>query len=113
MPSSVEGCSGSSPTEGIDMAILVTGGAGYIGSHTVHELADAGERVVVVDNLSTGSAAAIADRAELLVGDAGDRKFVESIIQKHNVDSIIHFAGSIVVPESVKYPLRYYQNNTV
>jgi len=95
------------------MSILVTGGAGYIGSHMVHELADAGERVVVLDNLSTGFDWAIPKGVPLIVGDSGDQKLVGQIIREHKVDSIIHFAGSLVVPDSVKDPLGYYKNNTV
>jgi UDP-glucose 4-epimerase len=95
------------------MAILVTGGAGYIGSHMVHELADAGERVVVLDNLSTGFDWAVVKGVPLIVGDTGDQNLVAQIIREHNVDSIIHFAASLVVPDSVKDPLGYYKNNTV
>ncbi len=95
------------------MAVLVTGGAGYIGSHMVLALADAGERVVVLDNLSTGFRWAVDPRAELVVGDVGDQNLVRAIVRKHGVDAIIHFAGSIVVPDSVADPLGYYNNNTV
>ena len=95
------------------MTILVTGGAGYIGSHMVHELIDAGERVVVVDNLSTGFRWAVPTAAELVVGDVGDDELVRSVLKRHGIDAIIHFAGSIVVPESVTDPLGYYLNNTV
>ena len=95
------------------MSVLVTGGAGYIGSHMVLELVDAGERVVVVDNLSTGFKWAVAPQAELVVGDVGDDDLVRAVIRRHNVSAIIHFAGSIVVPESVSDPLGYYLNNTV
>ena len=94
------------------MTVLVTGGAGYIGSHTVHELADAGERLVVIDNLSTGRANAMGNRAELIIGDIGDLECVTSALAKHSVEAIIHFAGSIIVPESVADPLGYYKNNT-
>ncbi|KQZ15622.1 MULTISPECIES: UDP-glucose 4-epimerase GalE [unclassified Mesorhizobium] len=94
------------------MAVLVTGGAGYIGSHMVWELLDAGERVVVLDRLSTGFEWAVAPEAKLIVGDVADRELVASAIREHGVDSIIHFAGSIVVPESVADPLGYYENNT-
>lgn len=95
------------------MTILVTGGAGYIGSHMVLELLDAGHRVVVLDNLSTGFRWAVPPAATLVVGDAGDQDLVRAVVRKHGVSAIIHFAGSIVVPESVADPLGYYQNNTV
>ena len=95
------------------MTVLVTGGAGYIGSHMVLELLDAGESVVVLDNLSTGFRWAVPANATLVVGDVGDQDLVRSIVRKHGVESIIHFAGSIVVPESVADPLGYYHNNTV
>ena len=94
------------------MTVLVTGGAGYIGSHMVWELLDAGEQVVVLDRLSTGFDWAIAPEASLVVGDVADRDLVARIIRDHGVDAIIHFAGSIVVPESVADPLAYYENNT-
>ena len=95
------------------MAVLVTGGAGYIGSHMVLALTDAGEDVVVLDNLTTGFAWAIAPQAKLVKGDIADEVLVAKIIAEHNVESIIHFAGSIVVPDSVSDPLGYYLNNTV
>jgi UDP-glucose 4-epimerase len=94
------------------MTILVTGGAGYIGSHMVHALADAGERVVVLDNLTTGFAWAVAKGAPLVVGDTGDQPLVARLIAEHGVTDIIHFAASIVVPDSVSDPLGYYRNNT-
>jgi UDP-glucose 4-epimerase len=94
------------------MTVLVTGGAGYIGSHMVWELLDAGESVVVLDRLSTGFEWAVAPEAKLVVGDVADRELVGSIIRDNDVDAIIHFAGSIVVPESVADPLGYYENNT-
>jgi UDP-glucose 4-epimerase len=94
------------------MAVLVTGGAGYIGSHTVHALADAGERVVVLDNLSTGFATALPAPLLPIVGDAGDQTLVAELIEVHKVEAIIHFAGSTIVPESMKNPLGYYGNNT-
>jgi UDP-glucose 4-epimerase len=94
------------------MTILVTGGAGYIGSHMVHALIDAGERVVVLDDLSTGFDWAVATAALLVTGDAGDQALVAKLIAEHDIDSIIHFAASIVVPESVADPLKYYRNNT-
>ena len=95
------------------MSILVTGGAGYIGSHMVHEVAESGERVVVLDNLSTGFDWAVPERVPFIVGDTGDQNLVGQILREHKVNSIIHFAGSLVVPESVKDPLSYYKNNTV
>jgi len=95
------------------MTILVTGGAGYIGSHMVHTLLDAGESVVVLDNLSTGFDWAVPKGVPLVVGETGDQALAASTIAEHRVDSIIHFAASIVVPESVADPLRYYRNNTV
>src|SRR5436305_13941238 len=95
------------------MTVLVTGGAGYIGSHMVHALVDAGEAVVVLDNLSTGFDWAVAKRAPLVVGETGDQELVAKLIAEHGVDAIIHFAASIVVPDSVADPLRYYRNNTV
>jgi len=95
------------------MTILVTGGAGYIGSHMVYALVDAGEPVVVLDNLSTGFDWAVAKQAQLVVGETGDQALVSSLIKQHNIEAIIHFAASIVVPESVAEPLRYYRNNTV
>jgi len=95
------------------MSVLVTGGAGYIGSHMVHALADAGERVVVLDNLSTGFEWSIPSDAPLIIGEVGDQDLVGSVIAEHAVTAIIHFAGSIVVPESVADPLGYYRNNTV
>lgn len=94
------------------MAVLVTGGAGYIGSHMVLRLADAGEAVVVLDNLSTGFDWTIDHRARLVEGNAGDIELVGKLITEHGITEIIHFAGSIVVPESVADPLKYYANNT-
>ena len=95
------------------MSVLVTGGAGYIGSHMVLELLDAGEQVVVVDNLTTGFRWAVDPRATLVVGDVADEDLVRTVIRTNKVSSIIHFAGSIVVPDSVADPLGYYHNNTV
>jgi UDP-glucose 4-epimerase len=95
------------------MSILVTGGAGYIGSHMVHELVEAGEKVVVLDNLATGFDWAVAEGVPLIIGDTGDQPLVASLIAEHGVDAIIHFAASTVVPESVAEPLAYYRNNTV
>jgi UDP-glucose 4-epimerase len=95
------------------MTILVTGGAGYIGSHMVHELTDEGEQVVVLDNLSTGFRSALPQTVPLSVGDVGDGNLVSALIRAHGIKSIIHFAASIVVPDSVRKPLDYYRNNTV
>ncbi|WP_172124252.1 MULTISPECIES: UDP-glucose 4-epimerase GalE [unclassified Devosia] len=94
------------------MAVLVTGGAGYIGSHMVLKLADAGEAVVVLDNLVTGFDWAIDGRASFVQGSASDQELVGRIIADHGITEIVHFAGSIVVPESVSNPLKYYANNT-
>ena len=94
------------------MAVLVTGGAGYIGSHTALALKEQGERVIILDNLSTGHEWAIPSGAHLVVGDIGDQKTVETLILTHGITAIIHFAGSIVVPESIEKPLEYYHNNT-
>jgi UDP-glucose 4-epimerase len=95
------------------MTVLVTGGAGYIGSQMVRELADAGEHVVVLDNLSTGHRWAVAEGVPLIVGETGDQPLVARLIREHSVEAIIHFAASIVVPDSVRDPLGYYRNNTV
>lgn len=94
------------------MTVLVTGGAGYIGSHMVLNLTDAGEDVVVLDNLVTGFDWAIDGRAKFVQGNAGDIDFVLKLIETHKITEIVHFAGSIVVPESVADPLKYYGNNT-
>jgi len=95
------------------MTVLVTGGAGYIGSHMVHALVDAGERVVVLDNLTTGFDWAVAKGTSLMIGETGDQPRVAALIAEHRVDAVIHFAASIVVPDSVRDPLGYYRNNTV
>jgi len=95
------------------VSVLVTGGAGYIGSHMVWKLLDEGEDVVVIDRLSTGFDWAVAPEAELVIADVADQETVEAVIRRRGVDAIIHFAGSIVVPESVSDPLGYYLNNTV
>jgi UDP-glucose 4-epimerase len=94
------------------MSVLVTGGAGYIGGHMALGLADAGERIVIVDNLSTGFAWAAPAQATLVVGDFGDGELIARLIDEHGVDSIAHFAAKIIVPESVADPLGYYLNNT-
>jgi UDP-glucose 4-epimerase len=93
-------------------AVLVTGGAGYIGSHTVRQLIGAGYRVVVLDDLSTGHRWAVAPQATLVVGNAGDKALVGALIEEHSVGAVVHFAGSIVVSESVVDPLKYYRNNS-
>jgi UDP-glucose 4-epimerase len=95
------------------MTILVTGGAGYIGSHMVLALKELGEEVVVLDNLSTGYWWAIAPEAKLVEGDIGDEALLDRIMAEYRFDAVVHFAGSIVVPDSVRDPLGYYLNNTV
>jgi UDP-glucose 4-epimerase len=95
------------------MTILVTGGAGYIGSHMVHELIDAGESVVVLDNLSTGFRYLVPNPVPVVVGSTGDRDLVAQLIATHRVDAIIHFAASLIVPDSLCDPLGYYRNNTM
>ncbi|HEY7230387.1 MAG TPA: UDP-glucose 4-epimerase GalE [Pseudolabrys sp.] len=95
------------------MTVLVTGGAGYIGSHMVHELVDSGEPVAVLDNLSTGFRFLIPTSVPFIAGSSGDRALVSQAIAHHRVTAIIHFAASIVVPESISDPLGYYSNNTM
>lgn len=95
------------------MAVLVSGGAGYIGSHMVLELLDRGDKVVVLDNLSTGFWWAVPPEAVFVQGDIGDQQLVETVVAEHGVSEIAHFAARIVVPESVHDPLGYYHNNTV
>ena len=92
-------------------AILITGGAGYIGSHVLLQLRERGERVVVLDNLYTGFRQAVGD-ASLVIGDVGDRELVERVMREHEVDTVMHFAANTIVPESVSDPLKYYGNNT-
>ena len=91
--------------------ILVTGGAGYIGSHVVRQLLERGERVVVLDNLSTGYRSAVLG-APLIVGDTGDREAVAQVLRDHGIETVMHFAAHTIVPESVSNPLKYYGNNT-
>ncbi|MFK7956113.1 MAG: UDP-glucose 4-epimerase GalE [Lysobacterales bacterium] len=92
--------------------VLVTGGAGYIGSHVARQLGERGEQVVVLDNLSTGFEHAVLF-GELITGDAGDMDLVSNIFAQHDIDTVMHFAARTIVPESVEDPLRYYQNNTM
>src|SRR5215218_9910854 len=93
------------------LSILVTGGAGYIGSHVVRQLVERGERVVVLDNLSSGFRSAVLG-APLVVGDTGDRQAVSQLLNEHAIDTVLHFAAHTIVPESVSNPLKYYGNNT-
>lgn len=95
------------------MTVLVTGAAGYIGCHMAYELLDAGEKVVILDNLTTGLSWAVPKAATFVEGDVGDQPLVEGLLRQHGIKSIIHFAASIVVPDSVTDPLGYYFNNTV
>jgi UDP-glucose 4-epimerase len=92
-------------------AILITGGAGYIGSHVLLQLQERGERVVVLDNLYTGFRQAVRN-APLVVGDVGDRELLERVLREHEVETVMHFAANTIVPESVRDPLKYYGNNT-
>jgi UDP-glucose 4-epimerase len=94
------------------MTVLVTGGAGYIGCHMVLALLPAGEQVVVLDNLTTGFDWAVPPGATLVIGDSGDQSRVAALIAEYRVDAVIHFAASIIVPDSVRDPLGYYRNNT-
>lgn len=91
--------------------ILVTGGAGYIGSHTAKQLGNAGERIVTLDNLCTGFKQAVLF-GDLIVGDTGDQELVSRILKEYEVDTVMHFAAHTIVPESVENPLKYYGNNT-
>ncbi|HET7715730.1 MAG TPA: UDP-glucose 4-epimerase GalE [Bauldia sp.] len=95
------------------MSVLVTGGGGYIGSHMVWHLTDADEDVVVLDDFSTGFEWAISPEAEVITGDCGDESLLAKIFDRKKVDAIIHFAGSVIVPQSIAEPLGYYLNNTV
>ena len=92
--------------------VLITGGAGYIGSHAILAFAAAGHRVVVLDDLSTGRREAVPASTPFVRGDAGDAKLVAATIREHGIAAVVHFAGSVVVPESVADPLKYYRNNT-
>lgn len=91
--------------------ILVTGGAGYIGSHVVRQLGEAGERIIVLDNLSTGFRSAVT-HGTLVVGDTGDSALTSRLLAEFDIDTIMHFAAHTIVPESVSDPLKYYGNNT-
>ena len=91
--------------------VLVTGGAGYIGSHVVRQLGALGENVLTLDNLSTGFREAVT-AGELVVGDTGDSALLEKIFSAHEIDTVMHFAAHTIVPESVSDPLKYYRNNT-
>lgn len=93
------------------MKILVLGGAGYIGSHTVSELIDAGEEVVIADNLETGHIEAVHKDAKFYEGDIRNREFVDSVFEQEKIDGVIHFAANSLVGESMKNPLKYYDNN--
>jgi UDP-glucose 4-epimerase len=95
------------------VTVLVTGGAGYIGSHMVHALLDAGEHAVVLDNLSTGFDSAVPKGVPLIIAESGDQTRVAAAIKEHGIDAIIHFAASLIVPDSLRDPLGYYRNNTV
>ena len=92
-------------------SILVLGGAGYIGSHTVYELIETGEKVVVVDNLETGFRKAVHPDAKFYQGDIRDRAFIDSVFEKEDIDGVIHFAANSQVGESMVNPLKYYNNN--
>lgn len=94
------------------MTILVTGGAGYIGSHMVLELLEKGENVIVLDDLSTGFEWAVPAGTRLIVGDIGDRQLLNGLMAMHKIEAVIHFAAKIVVPDSLRDPLGYYDNNT-
>jgi UDP-glucose 4-epimerase len=93
------------------MSILVTGGAGYIGSHVVRQLGERNENVVVLDNLSSGFRSAVL-RGTLVIGDTGDRDLVSRVLREHRIETVMHFAAHTIVPESVSNPLKYYGNNT-
>jgi UDP-glucose 4-epimerase len=94
------------------MSVLITGGAGYIGSHAAHALSARGEHVVVLDNLATGRRAFVPGSADFICGNAGDCQLLRRVIQDRGVEEVMHFAGSISVPESIERPLEYYRNNT-
>ncbi|MGE0407954.1 MAG: UDP-glucose 4-epimerase GalE [Amphiplicatus sp.] len=95
------------------MSVLVTGGAGYVGAHMLLALLDAGEKAVALDDLSSGARALVPDKAPLIVADVGDKESLARVFAEHDVREVIHFAGSILVPESLERPLSYYRNNTM
>src|SRR3979409_1829482 len=95
------------------MSILISGGAGYIGSHMVLAALDRGDEVVVLDNLSSGNRSLVAEGAHFHQGDVGDQRLLRRLFEQYSVTAVIHFAGSLIVPESVSKPLSYYANNTV
>src|SRR4051812_3098632 len=94
----------------IGMKILVTGGAGYIGSHTVHQLVNAGRKVIVLDDLSSGHPESLPSSVPLVKGNVGDKKLVLKLLREHEINSVIHFAAFTRVDESVMLPLKYYEN---
>lgn len=94
------------------MSILITGGAGYIGSHVVYEFIGQGYDVIVVDDLSTGSRSLLPEKIQFYKANVGNQTMMENIFRSHHIDTVLHFAGSIIVPESVENPLKYYQDNT-
>jgi UDP-glucose 4-epimerase len=95
------------------MAILITGGAGYIGSHMVYGALEIGEDAVVIDNLSTGLRGLVAEKARFYCGNAGDQSLIRGLISQHHITTVLHFAGSVIIPESEEQPLAYYDNNVV
>jgi UDP-glucose 4-epimerase len=102
----------SGPAKDVMMRILITGGAGYIGSHVLKALGNSGHEITILDNLSTGNTKAIT-HGELVVGDLNDEKLLNTLFETQKFEAVLHFAGSIVVPESVADPLKYYSNNTL
>src|SRR5690349_14222660 len=105
-------CGAKKPHRGVErMSVLVTGGAGYIGSHVVRQLGELGEDVVILDNLVTGFRSAVLN-GKLVIGNTGDTELVSRLLKEHDVDTILHFAAHTIVPESVAEPLKYYGNNT-
>src|SRR3979409_2377379 len=94
------------------MSILISGGAGYIGSHMVLAALDRGDEVVVLDNLSSGNRSLVAEGAHFHQGDIGDQKLLIRLFEQYSVTAVIHFAGSLIVPESVSTPLSYYAKHT-